>query len=80
MLWPRNVTSEGRQALPRPGNRPEGDNRGVRGRRGLGKSSSQCKGPGVRGIWPLSEHLKEGQCGWRVKHPQRSREGVGVCV
>lgn len=49
----------------------------MRTERGLGKSSSQCKGPGVRDTWSLTEHLKEGQCGWRVKHLERSGGGLG---
>lgn len=43
-------------------------NRGVKGEKGLGKSSSQCKGPVVRSAWPLSEHLMEGPCSLRAKY------------
>lgn len=63
MRWQRNVASEADKPSLDLETDQKGTNRGVRGGRGLGKSSSQCKGPGVRGTWPLSEHWKEGQCG-----------------
>lgn len=48
----------------------------MKGERGLGNSSSQCKGPVVRSAWPLSEHLKEGPRGCRAKHNEGSH-GMG---
>lgn len=49
----------------------ERDARGVRGE-GVWARAAAVLGPEVRGAWPLSEHVKGGQRGWRLEHPKGS--------